>query len=297
MYRGKKIGVVVPAYNEEKNIGNTLSEIPDFVDRIYVVDDGSTDKTSEIVKEFAKKDPRIVLIRHEKNQGVGGAIVSGWKKGLDEGMDIMAVLAGDGQMDPSFLSNVLDPIVEEKADISKGTRFWGDSQREMPRIRLIGTFFLKILNKIASGYWHIEDPQNGYVAVSSDALKKINLDTLYKGYAFENDVLVKANIADLRVVNVQVRIRYHSNATSKLKVPSFTVKTSYFLLKSFLWRVWTKYIKKGKLIGYGYLSGFLLILLGTINLFLSAYPHILFAGLIVFLISCMGEKLRIKFSD
>ncbi|MCX7999041.1 MAG: glycosyltransferase family 2 protein, partial [Leptospiraceae bacterium] len=215
-----------------------------FVDKIYVIDDGSTDKTAEIVSEFSKKDLRIVLIKNDRNLGKGAATVRGWKAGILDGMEVMVAMDGDNQMDPTYLPALLDPIVEDKADFSKGTRFWGDTWKSMPKIRIFGAFLLNILNKIASGYWHINDPQNGYVAISTKALKKLDLDNLYKGYAFENDVLIKANVVGLRVVNVPVVIRYHENAVSKLKISSFTVKTSWFLLKGFIWRIWRKYISK-----------------------------------------------------
>lgn len=166
MYRGRKIGVVVPAYNEEMLIGETLSGIPEYVDKIYVVDDGSTDRTAEIVEEFAKKDNRIILIRHEKNRGVGAAIVSGYKKALEDGMDIVAVMAGDNQMDPAFLPDLLDPIVEGKADYAKGNRLLSpEYRRGMSKWRFFGNSILTLLTKIASGYWQMMDPQNGYLSL------------------------------------------------------------------------------------------------------------------------------------
>jgi len=267
MYRGYKIGVAVPAYNEERLIGETLKGIPSFVDRIYVVDDASTDNTPKIVEDFMKKDSRIVLIRHSENKGVGGAIVSAWKKGIDK-VDILAVMAGDNQMDPENLPALLDPIVEGKVDLAKGNRFLKDYDLRMSYWRRFGTFLLTVLTKIASGYWHISDPQNGYVAIATSALKKIDLDKLYKGYAFENDLLIKASIAGLRVVNVPVRIRYKIGEKSKIKYSKFIICTSWFLLKSFLWRIWMEYIKKGKPIGFLYLIGFILIV-GSFIVFLG----------------------------
>lgn len=294
MYRGKKIGVSVPAYNEEKLIGKTLQEMPDFVDRIYVVDDASTDRTSDIVRKIMRKDKRVELIRHEQNQGVGGSIISGWKKGLKEGMDILVVMAGDNQMDPKDLPALLDPIVEGKADIAKGTRFYGGYWKEMPKIRIFGTFLLNILNKIASGYWNINDPQNGYVAVSSNALKKLDLDSLNKEYAFENDLLIKANVVELRVVNVPVRIRYNVGERSKLKIFRFACSTSKFLFKSFLWRVWIKYLRRGHPIGILYYIGtilitsaFALIVVST-NLMFT----VLSLGTLSFILACLAEIWR-----
>ncbi len=290
MYRGYKIGVAVPAYNEEKLIGETLKGIPSFVDRIYVVDDASTDNTSKIVEEFMKKDSRIVLIRHSENKGVGGAIVSAWKRGIEE-VDILAVMAGDNQMDPEDLPALLDPIVEGKVDFTKGNRFLKDYDLRMSYWRRFGTFLLTVLTKIASGYWHIGDPQNGYVAIATNALKKIDLDKLYKGYAFENDLLIKANVAGLRVVNVPVKIRYKIGERSKIKYSKFIISTSWFLLKSFLWRIWVEYIKKKKPIGFLYLAGFILIV-GSFLMFLISPKmalEVLVTGSVVFIASCGWE--------
>ncbi|WP_297477067.1 glycosyltransferase family 2 protein [Thermococcus sp.] len=291
MYKGKKIGISIPAYNEEKLIGKTIKEIPDFVDRIYVVDDASIDGTSKKVEEIMKTDKRVQIIKHKENQGVGGAIISGWKRGLNEEMDILVVMAGDNQMDPAYLPDLLNPIVEGRADFSKGTRFFGNYWKEMPKVRVFGTLLLNILNKIASGYWNVNDPQNGYVAISTDALKKIDLDTLYRGYAFENDVLVKANVAGLRVVNVPVRIRYKIGETSKLKILQFATSTSKFLLKSFLWRVWVKYIKKGHPLGFLYYGGFIMIIsalpLAILSTGISVFS--LIGGIITFSLACIIE--------
>jgi glycosyltransferase involved in cell wall biosynthesis len=217
MYKNHKIAAVVPAYNEEKLIGETLSSIPEYVDRIYAVDDGSTDRTFEIVQEFAKKDSRIVCIKHEKNRGLGAAIVTGYKRALQDKMDIVAVMAGDNQMDPKDLSTLLDPIVEGKVDFAKGNRFLKNYDLRMSYWRRFGTFLLTMLTKIASGYWHVGDSQNGYVAITINALKKIDLNKLHKSYSFENDLLIKASVAGLRVVNVPVKIRYKIGERSKEK--------------------------------------------------------------------------------
>lgn len=243
MYKGFKIGVAVPAYNEEHLIIKTLDGIPGFVDRIYVVDDASTDNTPKVVESH--KDNRVVLIRHEKNKGVGGAIVTAWKRGIGE-VDILAVMAGDNQMDPEDLPNLLDPIVKGKVDFTKGNRFMKKYPLKMSLWRRFGTALLTVLTKVAVGYWHIGDPQNGYVAISSQALKKIDLDSLYKGYAFENDLLLKSKVAGLRVVNVPVTIRYKIGERSKIRYSKFIINTSGYLLRSFFWRIYVQYFKKVK---------------------------------------------------
>ena len=207
-YENKTIGVVIPAFNEELLIGDTLRSIPDYVDRIYVVDDCSNDQTAKIARDFEKNDCRVRCIRHELNKGVGGAIVTGYKKLLEDGIDIAVVMAGDNQMDPQYLPRLMDPIIEGKADFTKGNRLKPGYWKGMSGWRLFGNTLLNLLTKIASGYWNIDDPQNGYVAVTSASLGKLDLDNLYNGYAFENDMMIKANVADIKMANVNIPARY-----------------------------------------------------------------------------------------
>ena len=243
MYKNKKIGIVVPAYNEERFIGKTLGAMPDFVDRIYVVDDVSKDNTLRIASDMSEADKRIAIIKRETNGGVGAAIISGHKEALKDGMDIVSIMAGDNQMPPAVLPKLLDPIAEGKADYTKGNRMsTAADRREMPKFRVFGTFLLTIFTRIASGYWHVGDPQNGYTAISREALLKLNLDSIYRGFAFENDMLVRLNVIGARVVDVPHQAVYQGQ-TSKIKYPRFIIKTSWMLLRSWIWRLWVKYIK------------------------------------------------------
>ncbi|MFH1721936.1 MAG: glycosyltransferase family 2 protein, partial [Candidatus Altiarchaeota archaeon] len=165
MHERKKVGVVVPAYNEELLIEKTLRSIPKFVDKVFVVDDKSTDSTTEKVSQA--KDPRITLIEHVKNKGVGAAIVTGYTKALEEGMDVIAVMAGDAQMDPDELERIIKPVIEARADYVKGNRLLDkDALKKFPRFRFFGNAVLTLLTKVSSGYWHVMDPQNGYTAIS-----------------------------------------------------------------------------------------------------------------------------------
>ncbi len=163
MYRDKTIAVVVPAYNEEILIGRVIDTMPDYVDYIVIVDDCSQDLTSDIVKEYQKKgDFTIDLIRHETNKGVGGAIITGYKQAIERQADITTVMAGDAQMDPDDLPQLLDPVVDDKTDYAKGNRlFAGDAWKIIPKRRYIGNYILSLLTKIASGYWHVADTQTG----------------------------------------------------------------------------------------------------------------------------------------
>jgi glycosyltransferase involved in cell wall biosynthesis len=282
-YRNRTIGVVVPAFNEAQLIGNTLNSIPKYVDRLCVVDDCSSDRTAEIAREFGKIDQRVTCISHEKNSGVGAAIVSGYKMIIGEGIDIVAVMARDDQMDPKYLPDLINPIIDEKADFTKGNRLKPGYWIGMSKWRLSGNFLLSALNKIASGYWNIDDPQNGYVCVSSASLRKLNLDNLYKGYAFENDMMVKANVAGLRMMNVLIPAKY-GQEKSKIKYNNFIYLTSLFLLYSFIWRIWRKYLIKFHPLGILFMAGLFGIFFGII--FLVNNIAFLFIGTIIFLLAC-----------
>ena len=245
MYREHRIAVVVPAYNEELLIGPTLDTMPGCVDRIYAVDDCSTDRTSECVAGRVTGNPRIVLLRHEANSGVGAAIVTGYTTALADEMDIVAVMAGDNQMDPTFLPKLLDPIIDGKADYTVGNRLINPEFRKgMSTWRFVGNAALTLLTKIASGYWQLVDPQNGYTAISARALETIPLDAVYPRYGYCNDILVRLNVYGFRVKNVPHPARYGLER-SKIKYSSYIVRLSRLLLKDFLWRLKTKYVIMG----------------------------------------------------
>ncbi len=241
-YRGKKIAVVVPAHNEQLLLGETLSTIPSFVTRVYVVNDCSTDRTQEVLDYYAGNDDSIVPIQHTVNMGVGRAIVSGYKKALEDGMEIIAVMAGDNQMDPTFLPALLDPIIDGKCDYTMGNRLISPEYRKgMSKWRLAGNTVLTFLTKIASGYWSMMDPQNGYTAISRRALDRINIDDIYPRYGYCNDILVKLNASSFRIINVPHPSRY-GRETSGIKYRSYILNVSHLLLTDFLWRMKTKYV-------------------------------------------------------
>jgi glycosyltransferase involved in cell wall biosynthesis len=244
MYKEKKIGVVVPAYNEELLISQVITTMPDFVDRIIVVDDASTDQTYPFVQTFLDQgNDRLILIHHEKTQGVGGAIITGHCRALEEGMDVIAVMAGDAQMDPAELANILDPVVEDAADYSKGNRFInGEAWKHMPRVRYFANASLSMLNKIAIGYWHISDPQCGYTAISRRALNQLDLNLLGKGYHFENSVLLLLNVNNLRVMDVPIRAIYGMGEKSGINHFWALISFSSYLLRVFIWRLKEKYV-------------------------------------------------------
>jgi len=282
-YRGKRIAVVVPAYNEERLIGETLDGIPDYVARIYVVNDASTDRTQAIIDEYARHDPRIVPIHHDRNGGVGAAIVSGYRRSLDDGFDIAAVMAGDNQMDPAFLPDLLDPIVDGHADYTMGNRLISpEYRRGMSKWRFFGNAMLTLLTKIASGYWQMMDPQNGYTAISKRALKTIPLGGIYPGYGYCNDLLVRLNVYGFRVRNIPHPARY-GRETSGIRYRTYIVRVSNLLFRDFLWRLKMKYVVMGfhPLVFY-YFFGVLFTLLGGLTgLYAPHYKFIQGNGLFV----------------
>ncbi|CAG0999483.1 Undecaprenyl-phosphate mannosyltransferase [Methanosarcinales archaeon] len=290
-FNGHNIGVIIPAYNEENLIGETINGIPEYVKRIYVIDDCSTDSTPEIVKRLT--DPRIVSVRHEKNQGVGAAIISGYKLALEDNIDIAVVMAGDNQMDPKQLPKLLEPIVEGRADFTKGNRIIRGYWKGMSKWRLSGNFLLTWLNKIASGYWNISDPQNGYVAISVSSLRKFNLDSLYGGFAFENDMMIKSNILGIRMMNVPIPARY-GKEKSKIRYNRFIIHTSWFLLISFLYRISNKYLFRFHPIGIFYFTGFILIIFGIV---LLLFWPVLILGLVSFTFGIALEMKEINKSQ
>ena len=242
MYKGKKIAVVVPAHNEEPFIAEVIETMPSFVDRIYVTNDASTDNTGSILSSMASD--RLIVINHNQRMGAGAAMLSGYKRACSDEMDVIAVMAGDGQMDPTILDKILDPVVEGKADYSKGDRLSLPQHKDgMPAWRAFGNFLLTYLTKIASGYWHISDPQNGYTSIPKGILERVGLDKVETGFAFENDLLVKLHVCSARVVNVSHPARYRGEH-SKIKYLHFMVTTSWLLLKDFLWRLRVEYARR-----------------------------------------------------
>ncbi len=244
MYRDKTVGVVVPCHNESRLIGSVIDTMPDYVDRIIVVDDVSSDDTAAIVSAYVERMPeRVRLIRHERNGGVGAAIVTGYKAAVEEGLDMTAVMAGDAQMDPDDLDALLDPIVEGRCDYSKGNRlFTGDAWKVIPRVRYLGNSALSLMTKIASGYWHVADSQTGYCVATHEALATIDLDALYPRYGFPNDILVQLNIYNFRVLDVPVQPVYDVGEKSGIRLWKVIPTLSWLLFRRFWFRMFQKYV-------------------------------------------------------
>jgi glycosyltransferase involved in cell wall biosynthesis len=265
MYSNHRITVVIPCYNEASQIGNVVHTLPAFVDDIVIIDDRSTDNTVEVVRDLAANDGRIHLIEHEKNQGNGGARVSGLKYCRDSGTatDIICLMDGDGQMNPDDLTNLLDPIVSGHADYTKGNRFFsGVAWERMPTIRYMGNATLSLMTKIASGYWQVADSQTGFIAFRARILKLINLDHLYKDYGFPNDLLIHVNLTGSRVKDIPIDPLYNVGEKSVMKIWKTIPRISWLLTRRFFWRMKQQYIIRDfHPLVFFYLLGILLFIL------------------------------------
>jgi glycosyltransferase involved in cell wall biosynthesis len=260
----KRVAVVVPAHDEEGLIGATLATIPEFVDRVYVVDDFSQDETATRAQEAG--DPRVEVISHSENEGVGAAIVTGYKRALAEGVDVVAVMAADGQMEPADLEQIAGAVARGEVDYAKANRlFTGQAWQLMPRHRYLGNAVLSMLTKIASGYWHVADSQSGYTAISREQLERLDLDRIYRRYGFPNDMLVHLNVWNARVRDVPSRPIYGQGERSEIRLSRVVPSIAWLLLKGFFWRLREKYvIRDFHPLVFFYVLGLLLTLTGLV---------------------------------
>lgn len=248
MYNGRTVGVVIPAYNESAHIGRVIESVPAYVDRVYAVDDGSKDHTWEVLRECADRTndtsadseagyaQRVLPIRHVTNRGAGGAILTGYEHALADQIEVVAVMDGDGQMDPADLEQIIDPVASGEADYAKGNRLHHrDDRAAMPGWRLFGNALLTMLTRVASGYWEMSDPQNGFTAISGGALAELPFDRLHTGYGFLNHLLIWLNINRKEIVDVAHRGHY-GDESSGIRYRTFVPGLSLLLAKGFLHR-------------------------------------------------------------
>ena len=241
MLAGRSVAVVVPAFDEERLIGTTLAGIPEFVDHVFVVDDASRDATAERARSSG--DARVEVISHERNQGVGAAILTGYRRALAAGIDITCVMAGDNQMDPADLEAIAGPVARGEADYAKANRlFTGRAWELIPHTRYLGNAVLSLLTKIASGYWHVADSQSGYTAIARETLDLLDLDRIYERYGFPNDMLVHLNVINARVRDVPSRPVYGVGESSAMRLRRVVPSISWLLTKAFFWRMREKYV-------------------------------------------------------
>ncbi len=276
MYKGKRIGVVMPAYNEERLVGQTLRTLPDFVDIVVVIDDCSRDATASQVAEVQQDDPRVKLLRNDVNQGVGASVVKGYGEMLSQGVDIVAVMASDAQCDPAYLHLLVDDVAENRCEMAKGNRFMyaAETEESMPRYRQIGNIILTILTKAASGYWSIFDSQNGYLAVSAETLRRLNLGRIARRYDLENSMLINLNIINARVTDVAIPPIY-GEEVSGIRLWRVLPRMMLTLLRGFFQRMYRKYVLYNfHPIALFLFSGLLLMLWGVVFGFWAAAQSI-----------------------
>jgi glycosyltransferase involved in cell wall biosynthesis len=268
MYRDKRIALVIPAYSEAKLIGPTLKSVSQIIDKVYVVDDHSPDNQNEVILQCAETDQRITLLKHEVNQGPGGAIITGYLQAFKDNYDIIVVVGGDNQMPLDEVTHFLDPIIDGKADYTKGNRFLlsqlDDTLAKMPKIRLVGNWMITMLTKIASGYYKIMDFVDGYTAISKEAISLINWELAWRKYGYPMDFLIRMNAYSLRVMDIpRTAIYLPGERQSQIKGFRYFLSVTPMLIRGFLWRLKFKYVYRD------FHPLFLFYLIGSISLLLG----------------------------
>jgi dolichol-phosphate mannosyltransferase len=240
-FKNYHIAAIIPAYRVEHDIQSVLSGLPAYIKHIIVVDDASPDSTADLVTAAAKKDKRILLIRHPQNKGVGGAMVTGFRKTLELGAQIVVKLDGDNQMDPAYIPALITPLIQGKADYTKGNRFRDFvALQKMPLIRRMGNLGLSFLTKAATGYWNNFDPTNGFFAVRADLLAQLPLEKIDNRYFFETSMLANLYLLNAFVLDVPIPARY-GNETSNLSIYHAFIEFPFKLTRIFLRRILLKY--------------------------------------------------------
>ncbi|MDK1118962.1 MAG: glycosyltransferase family 2 protein [Anaerolineae bacterium] len=269
-FRKFNLAIVIPAYRVADTLEKVLTDIPEYLRHIIVVDDASPDHTSALVNNLAGRDKRIILVKHEWNQGVGGAMLTGFKKALELDAQVIIKLDGDFQMDSAHIPALVSPLLDGKADYAKGNRFRDfESLRKMPLIRRIGNLGLSFLTKAATGYWNCFDPTNGFFAIRAELLAQLPLDRIDRGYFFETSMLANLYLLDAFVLDVPIPARY-SGERSSMSIWRVMVEFPIKLLATFLRRVLLRYF----LFDFSMVSVYLLIgiplilfglIFGTVN--------------------------------
>lgn len=259
----RKVCVVIPMYRAEPYIRSVISGIPGWVWRIIVVDDCSPDQSAEVVAEMS--EDRVVLLRLQQNQGVGGAVLTGFNRALEMGADVAVKMDGDGQMSPAYLWDMVEPILSGRADYTKGNRFFHVREIDrMPIIRRFGNLSLSFLTKLASGYWNLFDPTNGYLAIDLNAYRSLNPHHIHRRYFFETSMLIELNLARAVVVDVPMPARYQGEVSS-LSVGKSLFEFAYYLMRGFARRIWLQYFVMDFSVGSLFLvMGLLLCLFGAV---------------------------------
>lgn len=264
IYNDYKLSIVIPCFRETEHILDVIAAIPVYIDSIICVDDCCPDNTGKFIAKNCN-DKRVTVLYHENNKGVGGAMITGYKKALEIKSDIIIKIDGDGQMDPKILPRFIKPIIDNHADYTKGNRFFRlEDVYAMPAIRLIGNAALSFMSKLSTGYWHLFDPNNGYTAIHKDALGLIPLNKIHERYFFESDMLFRLNTLRAVVVDIPMQSKY-ANETSTLDIKSNLFVFAYQHLSKFMKRIFYNYfLRDFHIASLEWLLGPALILFGII---------------------------------
>jgi glycosyltransferase involved in cell wall biosynthesis len=236
----KKIGVVVPSYMVKRHLLSVVESIPDFVDKIYIVDDKCPEGSGKYIAENCH-DSRVFVHFHDENLGVGGAVMTGYRCAISDGMDVVVKIDGDGQMDPSLIPLFIEPILSGEADYTKGNRFYDlEEIRSMPFMRLFGNSILSLMTKFSSGYWNLFDPTNGYTAIHTNVARRLPFKKISYRYFFETDMLFRLNIIRAVVVDVPMNAKY-GDEVSSLKISRIIGEFLYKHARNFFKRVFYNY--------------------------------------------------------
>ena len=245
MYRALKIAIVVPCYNEERLISKTVEIMPNYVDYILCINDGSKDNTLKVIKSLAKKNKRVIAIDNGSNLGVGATLTNGFKEALRTDTDVIGVMAGDAQCDPEYLSRMLDELIDGSYDYVKANRFvHRDALKQMPRFRRLGNIFITILTKFSTGYYSIFDTQNGYGVFTRQTMEDLSFDLIGKRYDYENTLLIALSIASAKIKDVAVPAIYGDEVSTIKFLPTAT-RALHVLWVGFWRRIYYKYILVG----------------------------------------------------
>ncbi len=258
------VSVIVPCYNVGDSVLDLIRRIGPDVTRIFVIDDACPKHSGDLV-ERGSNDPRVRVLRHETNQGVGGAVVTGYKAAIREGCEIAVKLDGDGQMDPALIPRFVLPILEKRADYTKGNRFYYvETVQAMPLVRMLGNIVLSFLTKISSGYWRVFDPTNGYTAIHVKVLRHIPLDKIARGYFFESDMLFRLGLLRAKVLDISMASAY-GDEKSNLRIARILPVFLASHLRNFGKRIiYSYFMRDFQMVSVGILLGIPLILFGVV---------------------------------
>jgi dolichol-phosphate mannosyltransferase len=260
---GTRVAVVIPAFRVARHIENVIRGLPEIISDIIVVDDASPDETAQIVVGLA--EPRVHLLRHESNGGVGAAMITGYRYALEIRAEVVVKIDGDEQMDPAYLVPLIEPVLAGEADFTKGSRFFHTRHlRQMPFLRRVGNLGLSFLTKASSGYWDVFDPTNGYTAIHRRALELLDWERIDRRWFFETSMLIELNLLGAVVRDVQIPARY-ADERSSLSVIEALVRFPRKLLAAFVRRVWLQYfVREFSPVSLFLVTGTLLSLFGTV---------------------------------